>query len=126
MLNPSTADALVNDPTIERCQKRAEQLNFGALEVVNLFAWRSTDPSVLANLEDPIGPENDDAIRDAARRAALLIVGWGKEGSLLNRGPEVMQIIRETGTVPHALKLNTDKSPQHPLYISYLQQPFPI
>jgi len=70
MLNPSTADEVKNDPTVERCQRRAQQSGFGALEVVNIFALRSTDPSALyVDGIDPIGPDNDQYILDAAARS---------------------------------------------------------
>src|SRR6266853_1863301 len=66
MLNPSTADASANDPTIERCMRRAALLGFGQLEVVNLFGLRATDPSELHRHFDPIGPENDEILLGAA------------------------------------------------------------
>ena len=75
MLNPSTADEHVLDPTVKKCVKWAKQWGFGALDVCNIFAWRSTDPKLLYNLKDPVGPENDHWIqtygddgRDGRRR----------------------------------------------------------
>src|SRR5437867_1481016 len=62
MLNPSTADDIDNDATVERCQRRAAAMGYGGLHVANLFAWRSTDPSVLTSVPDPIGPDNDRTI----------------------------------------------------------------
>ncbi len=69
MLNPSTADASQNDPTIERCVRRAKQLGYGAIEVVNLFAYRSTNPSALYTVTDPVGPDNDAHITEVASKA---------------------------------------------------------
>ncbi len=62
MLNPSTATEVQNDPTVERCERRARALGFGAFRVTNIFAWRATDPKDMRAAPDPVGPANDDAI----------------------------------------------------------------
>lgn len=64
MLNPSTASELVNDPTVERCERRARALGFGGFRVVNLFALRATDPRALRLADDPVGPGNDPALAE--------------------------------------------------------------
>ncbi len=69
MLNPSTADETLLDPTATRCVLRARALGFGAVWIVNLFALRATDPRALRGADDPVGPGNDAAILGAARRA---------------------------------------------------------
>ena len=69
MLNPSTATEVQNDPTVERCERRARALGFGAFTVCNIFAWRETDPAKMRRASDPVGPENDDAISEGCRRA---------------------------------------------------------
>jgi hypothetical protein len=127
MLNPSTADHNKNDPTVERCERRARATpGVGGLEVVNIFALRSTDPRALYEHDDPVGPENDMSIVAAARRGFIVICGWGKHGALNGRGKVVIELLRRHGIAPHALKLNGDGSPAHPLYIAYTQQPFVI
>lgn len=123
MLNPSTADEVANDPTVARCEVRARRLGFGGLIVINAYAWRSTDPDVLPTVEDPVGPDNDAVIANVAANANMLICGWGKHATHLNRGRRVLEIIRAAGARPMALKLNKDGSPQHPLYIGYDAQP---
>lgn len=127
MLNPSTADERTNDPTVERCQRRAKKLGFGALVVVNLFALRATDPQALygENVE-PIGRDNDFAIITACKSSKLVICGWGKHGTLLMRGVIVLDLMRRADIKPHALKINNDGSPQHPLYVSYAVEPRPF
>lgn len=126
LLNPSTADEIKNDPTVSRCQARAINAGFGGLLVVNIFAWRSTDPRELYQVADPVGEFNDTAILGAARKSQLVVCGWGKHGALQDRGERVLELIRKAGKVPHALRINSDGSPEHPLYLSYKLQPRPI
>lgn len=123
MLNPSTADAVDNDPTVERCQRRALAMGFGGLVVCNIFAWRSTDPGALYSLDDPVGPDNDAAILAQASRAGLVVCGWGKHGALHGRGNAVLAMLRSAGVKPHALQINGDGSPKHPLYVGYQHEP---
>lgn len=75
--NPSTADALADDPTIRRCIGFARSWGFGSLVMLNLFAFRSTDPREIARQVDPIGVANDEIIRRAAIRAERIIAAWG-------------------------------------------------
>lgn len=123
MLNPSTADELVNDPTVERCERRARMLGYGGLVVVNLFAFRATDPNELYDAEDPVGPDNDAFIKDAIKLSSLFVCGWGNHGTLTGRNLEVLNLLKSLGIEPHALKINMDGSPAHPLYIAYKAQP---
>lgn len=126
-LKPSTATETRDDPTIKRCIARAMNAGCGGIEVVNLFAWRSTYPTNLVTAPDPVGPENDRAILQAVGRARCTVIcGWGRAGELYDRGKEVLELIRGMGCTPHALKLNADGSPRHPLYLSYKLRPFPI
>ncbi|MHB1702544.1 MAG: DUF1643 domain-containing protein, partial [Acidobacteriaceae bacterium] len=102
MLNPSTADEVDNDPTVERCQRRALAMGYGGLVVCNIFAYRSTDPDALYSLDDPVGPGNDAAILEQASRAALVVCGWGKHGALHGRGEAVLAMLRSADIKPHA------------------------
>lgn len=127
MLNPSTADDLSNDPTVERCQRRALAMGYGGLEVVNIFAFRSTDPSALYTLDDPVGPENDRAILDACQLAGMVICAWGNHGRELNgRSAIVRAMLEEAGIAPFALAVNSSGEPKHPLYVSYEKEPEPF
>lgn len=121
MLNPSTADENVNDPTVERCERRAVQMGFGRLDVVNIFALRSTDPMRLYEHAEPVGPANDRHILDAAGDAKMLVLGWGGHGRLRGRGRQVIDMLR--GYQPHVLKLTKNLQPGHPLYVGYDQKP---
>jgi hypothetical protein len=124
MLNPSTADEVANDPTIERCERRARMWGHGGIVVANLFALRSTDPKALRGHADPIGPDNDETLRAVCRDAGMVICAWGQHGKFLARAAKVHRLIKSAGIQPYALRLGKDGQPAHPLYLSYELQPF--
>lgn len=121
MLNPSTADAMVDDPTIRRCVSFARRWGYEQLLVCNLFAYRATDPRFLYR-EDPgmvVGPENDDWIVRCANEASVIVAGWGEHGGYLNRDEQVVELLTH-GDRPmpiHCLARNASGRPKHPLYI---------
>ena len=125
MLNPSTATERQNDPTVERCERRARALGFGAFRVCNIFAWRDTDPRALRAARDPVGPGNDAAIAEGAAWADTVVCAWGTHGAHLNRGPQVETLLRAAGHNLTHLGLSKAGHPKHPLFISYSQQPEP-
>lgn len=126
MLNPSTATEAQNDPTVERCERRARALGFGAFRVTNIFAFRATDPRVMRAEADPVGPANDAAIaQSAAEWADRIICAWGTHGAHLGRGAQVEALLRATGRDLFTLGLTQDGHPKHPLYIGYDRQPEP-
>lgn len=115
MLNPSTAGAASDDPTIRRCLGFARAWGFGALVAVNLFALRSPEPARLRRARDPVGPDNDRHIRSAARTASLVIAAWGIHGALAGRDLAVRSLL-----APHrisCLGLTRSGQPRHPLYL---------
>lgn len=127
MLNPSTADALKNDPTVARCCAFAKRWGYGALEVVNLFALRATDPRELKRKFDPTGGlTNEDHIVDSCRRADLVVAGWGAHGSLRSQAGHIRWLLDRNGVQLHALKLTLKNEPCHPLYLSGDLKPFPL
>jgi hypothetical protein len=123
MLNPSTAEEIVNDPTVERCERRARDMGYGGLRVANIFALRSTDPGALYGHKDPVGEDNDRAILESILGAGIVICAWGGHGNLHNRGKAVLDLISKAGVTPHYLVLNKDGTPKHPLYVGYDIQP---
>ncbi len=123
MLNPSTATEIQNDPTVERCERRARALGFGAFRVTNIFAFRATDPKVMRAAKDPVGPENDDAILSSTHWADRVICAWGTHGAHLNRGAHVETLLRASPHPLYHLGLSKAGHPKHPLYISYDTQP---
>lgn len=125
MLNPSTATEIQNDPTVERCERRARALGFGSFQVTNIFAWRDTDPRAMRAAPDPVGPGNDRAILAALGWADQVICAWGAHGAHLGRGAAVETMLRATGKPLFTLGLTKAGHPKHPLYIGYGEQPAP-
>lgn len=123
MLNPSTATEVQNDPTVERCERRARTLGFGAFRVTNIFAWRDTDPKKMRAADDPVGPDNDATILDGCRWSDMVLCAWGTHGAHRQRGEQVEQYLRATSRPLFHLGLTLAGHPKHPLYIAYAQQP---
>ncbi|MEP5633149.1 MAG: DUF1643 domain-containing protein [Tateyamaria sp.] len=123
MLNPSTATEVQNDPTVERCERRARTLGYGGFAVTNIFAWRDTDPKGMRAAADPIGSDNNGAIKDRAIWATDVIAAWGTHGAHLNRGPEVAILLGMLDRPLFHLGLSKAGHPKHPLYLPYSQSP---
>jgi hypothetical protein len=117
MLNPSTADAQKDDPTVRRCLGYARRWGYCDLLIGNIFALRSTDPAALYRDKDPVGQDNDAWLLRMARHADRVICAWGKHGALKGRGATVLEILRAAGVKPLALRLTKDGHPGHPLYL---------
>lgn len=115
MLNPSTADATVDDPTIRRCVGFARTWGCGSLAVVNLYAYRATDPNELDAAPDPVGPDNDSYLTAAACVSGSLLIGaWGAHA----RSERITQVLALPGM--HrltALAVTRGGQPRHPLYL---------
>jgi hypothetical protein len=125
MLNPSTADAQVNDPTIRRCIGFARSWGAGALDVANLFALRSTDPEALLDHPEPVGEKNDEFIVDLAARAGVTVCAWGSHKAVRRRAPVVLELLRDAGHRPMCLRVTKDGHPSHPLYLPADLRPIP-
>ncbi len=121
-LNPSTADALVDDPTVLRCRRRAGALGLAGLCMQNLFGLRSSDPRALVGVADPVGPGNDEWLEEPGEDIALTLVAWGSGSALVRRrAEEVLARIGADGLV--CLGTTADGMPRHPLYVSYAVAP---
>jgi hypothetical protein len=128
-LNPSTADERTEDPTIRRILGFADDWGFGTLVMLNVFAFRSTDPKVLharaARRHEVVGPDNDATIRQTfeAHRKGKLVIGWGANGTLLERGREVAAIALAIHRRPECFGLTANGQPKHPLYLAASTKP---
>lgn len=130
MLNPSTADANIDDPTIRKCMGFARLWNMGGIYVGNLFAVRATDPKDMMRAHDPVGPDNHDHLawmcERAAKNGGLVICAWGANGSYMGQECTVLGWLDSWSIVPKALRLTVKSGkPEHPLYVPYDVQPVP-
>jgi len=125
MLNPSTADADTDDPTIYRCSYRARTWGYGGICVLNLFALRAASPAELWTHPDPVGPENDQWLA-GARDGSDIAVAWGVNGTLRGRDREVLDLL--AGGPGRLLCLGRTRGgyPRHPLYVPYDQGLVPL
>ncbi len=114
-LNPSTANEIIDDPTITRSIKRANKDGFGGLLMMNLYAFVSTNPNALLEDGDFIGINNNAYLEQMIELANQTVCGWGSFAPVKNRAPSVLKMIPE----PYCLGINKDGQPKHPLYISY-------
>ena len=124
MLNPSTADAEMDDPTIRRCIGFAWDWGYRELIVVNLFALRATTPSELRRAVDPIGPENDEHLLASVDQADAVVVAWGVHGELNARDREVMDLLSDRAPL-RCLGFTKAGLPRHPLYMPKSSVPRP-
>jgi hypothetical protein len=122
MLNPSTADAEHDDPTIRRCIGFACAWGFERLKVVNLYAYRATNPSDLWLADDPIGPDNDHVLSLVFGGSDLLIAAWGCHAKL----DRVAEILSWPIRPRLCLGLTKAGQPRHPLYLKGDLMPRPL
>jgi hypothetical protein len=124
MLNPSRADAQRDDPTTTFCVNRGRAKGFGSYEAVNLFALIDPSPAGLRTATDPVGPGNDDWIRQAAARADRIVVAWGRDGRFQDREREVLELLGNRAL--HCFGRNADGTPRFPraLPTTVRHQPF--
>lgn len=120
-LNPSTATAKVDDPTIRRCMGFAKSWGFNRLWVANLFAFRSTDPNGLLLCADPIGPRNNIWLKKLSNESDMTLVAWGNWGLLNSRDQAVNGLLKD----PYCLGTTTKGAPRHPLYVKASTKPIP-
>jgi len=114
-LNPSTADARHNDPTVRRCIGFARRWGFGGMCLCNLFGFRATSPIHLHYAADPVGPDNDRVLADYATKARIIVAAWGNGGTYKGRDLAVREAYPNT----YVIDLTSKWNPRHPLYAPY-------
>ena len=120
LLNPSTADAELDDQTLRKGVGFAKQWDFGSLVFVNLFAFRATKPKDMRSAEHPVGPDNDAHIQIETGEADMVVLAWGTNGGHRGRDKEVAGnlLVGCPGKLRH-LGLTKGGHPRHPLMLSY-------
>jgi len=121
-LNPSTADHEVEDNTSRVCINYANRWGYGGLVIANLFAYRSTDPSELYKVSDPVGKDNDKYLKQLSGEASETVCAWGDDGGYLDRDLTVLPLLRE----PKCLTMLKSGRPGHPLYKNKELKPIPL
>ena len=116
MLNPSRADAEVNDPTITRCINFAKSWGYGRLEVVNLFAYRTPHPSLLKQAAEPIGRDNDRFIIESVEKSDRVILAWGNHGTWRKQDLYTLKLLKNHNHL-YSLGITKRGCPRHPLYL---------
>jgi hypothetical protein len=122
LLNPSTADASQDDPTVKACIQFAKNLGFNGLLITNLFAFRATDPIKMKSCKYPHGSKNDRYIEDAAKKSKMIIVAWGNHGTHCDRDKEVIKLLSPIKNL-FCLGITASGNPKHPLYIKRTFKP---
>lgn len=118
MLNPSTADANVDDATIRSCARLLKAIGYGSFEVCNLYGWRATDPDTLTdNMEAMVGPDNANVMDVALSRCDVVICAWGAHPAATRRGRDVHSTIRASKPAVYCFGKTKGGAPKHPLYI---------
>lgn len=130
LLNPSTATARQDDPTIRRVVGFSRSWGFGSMLVVNLFALCATTPAAIRAHPDPVGPDNDAMISQAIRLSRVVVVAWGVSGATMNpvsgrrRNLEVIELLAGSRLI--CLGNTANGQPRHPLYMARSTRPVPF
>jgi hypothetical protein len=112
-LNPSTADETNNDPTVRRCIQYAKDWGYGGMYMSNIFAYRTKSPSIMKEVNDPVGLYNDWYLKTLNNNAEITVCAWGVHGNYRDRENEVLSFLKD----PHCLITTKNGHPGHPLYL---------
>ena len=123
-LNPSTADENQLDPTLRRIRGYSTAWGYNTFYMLNLFAYRATDPQAMRRAADPVGPENDRWILETAAKADLVMCAWGRHGLFLDRQRHMLALL--DGFNLQCLEKTADGIPKHPLYLKGDLLPIPM
>jgi hypothetical protein len=121
LLNPSKATALMSDQTMCNCNNLAVHWDWGGFHIVNLYAYRATDPVELKRQRDPVGPVNDRELVRFAKKAACVVLAWGNGHR--KRGEDVLRLLH--GRKLHCIRRNAGGGFLHPARINAEDYPCP-
>jgi hypothetical protein len=127
MLNPSTATHEHLDNTVKGLIKHARQWGYGAVVIINLFAFRATQPRDMLAASDPVGPHNDATtlatLRAAVEDGSPVVAAWGTDGKHRGRAAKARAMAKQLDCQLFVFQFNMDGSPGHPLYIPHEVRP---
>lgn len=118
-LNPSTADENIDDPTVRRCIRFADSWGFGGMYMLNIFAFRATDPKEMKAAADPVGFLNNEFLERISSECEITVAAWGTHGNFKGRDQEVLPLLNNL----HYLAKTKHGFPKHPLYLKKSLQP---
>jgi hypothetical protein len=127
LLNPSTADAEKLDPTLTRCLGYSVDWGYGQMHILNIFAFRATDPKVMMAVADPVGHNilvggtpvsNDGYLTLIPGICHMTVAGWGGGGTFKGRYVEVAKLAQVRGLKFQCLGQTKTGQPRHPLYLA--------
>ena len=122
-LNPSTADESKNDPTVRLCINHAKSWGYGKMYMLNIFAFRATDPTVMKAAVDPVGPDNIDMILETVDKSDMVLGCWGAHGSHLEQGKKIFEVLDSKCISIHCFGVTKGGHPRHPLYMKKVLKP---
>ena len=122
-LNPSTADEVTLDQTLSTVCRYSSKWGFSEVVMLNLFAFRATDPRDLKRATDPVGPDNDEHLLAEIGNVDRVIACWGDQGKFLGRDRRVADLLKVSF---ECLLRNRTGAPHHPLYLKSRIRPKPF
>lgn len=120
-LNPSTAGETTDDPTVRRCIGFARSWGFALMKMLNIYAYRATDPRELGRVPDPVGPDNFVTIERVVTDSDLVVCAWGVIAPVA-----ATEVVLDLIAAPHCLGITKHGQPRHPLYVLRTQKPMPF
>lgn len=125
-LNPSTADENKLDPTLRRIRGYSKAWGYNTFYMLNIFAFRATNPRDMRQTPDPIGPDNDQWMLEMVDKTDRIMCAWGRHGMFQNRQDAVITRLKDRNL--YYLEKTHDGIPKHPLYLKadLLPKPFSV
>jgi hypothetical protein len=118
LLNPSIADARIDDPTVRRAAVFSDEWGFKSMMFVNLYAHRTAYPRELKKVGAPVGPLTDSWIITLATAADRIVVAWGQDPLQDRRAEHVLSLLHAAHQRPlQCFGVNENGHPKHPLYL---------
>lgn len=125
-INPSTADAVRDDPTVRKWKgfvRRWGDNGYGHFTVGNVFAYRSDDPRVLKDVDDPVGPDNFETLKYLVTTCDIIVPCWGRVNkvpkNLRGEFEKVMGLLAGCGKPVYVFGMTKCGNPKHPLMLAY-------